>query len=484
MTPVTPFAEIQRAVAAYSAALQEWPPPYSGAGGANALGVAGETLGIPNRRARDRLEIGRALGLDVPHIHDLPADEARAYRRRYRREDAAFRAWEERRGPDAAARAAMRGETAAPPIPEHAMPPEGMVIRRHSVTLSGDGEVRAQHISTRPDSGEVYEPPPGHLVKGESTLLDATGRVVRRWVKTRDGALGAGLVEALEAVFARFEGAAPIAEAPTHTIADLHTIVPLADLHLGMYSWGRETGQNYDTDIAVDRARKTLRTLLAQAPQARSCTLLNLGDFFHANDARGVTPQSGHRLDVDGRWERVFERGVDLLLEMTDLLSQRYESVEVVILPGNHDPDSSVALRVALATYYRKHPRIQVAAPAGPYWYRQHGRCLFGAAHGDKIKMDRMAGTMAADCPKEWGATQHRSFFTAHIHHERAREDATVRIESFNTLAARDAYAHGGGWRSGHSLQAITYHAVGGEVMRHRVNVVPTTVRVKAGRSS
>jgi hypothetical protein len=53
---------------------------------------------------------------------------------------------------------------------------------------------------------EVYETPIGHTIKGESVLLDGTGIVTARWVKTKFEQ-GAGLIEGLRAAFAEYEGA-------------------------------------------------------------------------------------------------------------------------------------------------------------------------------------------------------------------------------------------------------------------------------------
>ena len=46
-------------------------------------------------------------------------------------------------------------------------------------------------------------------------------------------------------------------------------------------------------------------------------------------------------------------------------------------------------------------------------------------------------------------------------------------VESFNTIAAKDAHAHGGGYRSGQALNALTFHRERGEIGRHRVNLAP-----------
>jgi hypothetical protein len=363
-------------------------------------------------------------------------------------------------------------KTAAVAPPSVTTPSQGFVVKKHSASYDKHGDLKGQSITMASAPGEVYQPLPGHLIKGESFATDAEGRLVLKWTKTRDGALGQGLVEALQSAFERFEGLAPLVQAPDYSDADTHTIYPLADLHLGMYSWGRETGDDYDVGIAIARARAAYRSLISKAPPSKTATLLNLGDFLHANDQKNVTPASGHQLDVDGRFPQVLEAGADLLLEIIDFMLQKHEQVEVVMLPGNHDPEVAVALRVALQLYYRKHERVSVYTSPSLAWYRRFGKNLWGATHGHTIKQGELPGMMACDRAKDWGNTEYRAFFTAHIHHERAVEKAGVRVESFQTLASRDAYATNGGWRSGHSVQAITYHYDEGEESRTRVNVL------------
>lgn len=352
------------------------------------------------------------------------------------------------------------------------VPPQGFVVKRNSVSYDKDGKLSGQHITTAAGPGETFTPIPGHMIKGESAYTNAEGKLLGKWTKTREGAIGSGLVESLQAAFERFSGASPLVAAPAHTLAKLHTIYPLADLHLGMRSWGKETGDDYDVEIAVNRARAAYRTLIANAPASRTATLLNLGDFLHANDSKNVTPGSGHLLDMDGRHPSVLDAGADLTLELIDLLLKKHQKVEIVFLPGNHDPDVAPAMRMAMRLYFKNNKRVTVYNSPGIAWYHRFGKNLIGGTHGHTIKQSAMPGMMACDRAADWGVTDYRLMFSAHIHHERALEHAGVRVESFQTLASRDAYAANGGWRSGHSVQAITLHFDGGEISRSRVNVL------------
>lgn len=78
---------------------------------------------------------------------------------------------------------------------------------------------------------------------------------------------------------------------------------------------------------------------------------------------------------------------------------------------------------------------------------------------------------MATDRAKDWGETEFRYLHTGHIHHDTMKEYPGVKVESFRTLAAKDAYATWNGYRSGQDSKAIVYHRDFGEVERHTVNI-------------
>jgi hypothetical protein len=304
---------------------------------------------------------------------------------------------------------------------------------------------------------------------------------VQRWVKTAAGSPDL-VADAMAARFAAYAGAAPLLPMPAAANDDLLTIYPLADLHVGMYAWGAEAGDDYDVDIASDLVRSTVSALVAKSEPSRRAVILGLGDLFHQNDQKNTTPGSGHRLDVDGRWSRVFAAGAQMMTDVIELVAQRHEMVDVVLLPGNHDEDAAVCLRVALSLFYLSNERIRVYDRPGLHWFDRFGKCLFGATHGHTMKPDRMALMLANDRPQDWGETVHRSFYFGHIHHETVKEVGNVRVESFSTPAAKDAYSAGGGYRSGRAMSAITFHIDDGEIGRHRVNISGDWARVRCSR--
>jgi hypothetical protein len=321
--------------------------------------------------------------------------------------------------------------------------------------------------------GDVFEVPEGHAVKGVSALVDADGRTVQRWIKTREETVSEGLVEALKSVFDAYQGRAEASAAPDNTDSDLLSVYPIADQHLGLMSWARETGENFGLGIGSDRLRACMARVVAQSPPSRQAIILNLGDYFHADDSRNVTPRSGHSLDVDGRYFKVLSTGVQLMMDCIDLALQKHESVLVRNLPGNHDPHASVALTIALGAFYAREPRVTIDMDPSEFFYHRFGSTLIGAHHGHKAKAEDLVMSMATRRREDWGATRFHVHYSGHIHHFTGKEVAGVRCESFQTLAAKDAHSHSNSYDSGQSIQSITHHRTDGEAGRHRVNLAP-----------
>lgn len=330
---------------------------------------------------------------------------------------------------------------------------------------------RLKDAAKRGLDGSVPEPvPQGQVISGVSRLYDADGEVRATWVKSKsDGA--ESIAETIKAAFDGYSTRATLTDPPAECDTDLLSVYPIADLHLGQLSWGRETGEDYDLKIAADRLRQTASRLISQSPASAQAIVLNLGDWTHQDDNKNMTPRSGHILDADGRYEKILTTGAQLMIDVVSLSLQKHASVIVRNIPGNHDPHASKALTLALKLYYSNEPRVTVDDDPSDYFFHRFGQVLIGANHGHKMRADKMAMAMAVMRREDWGQTKFHYFYFGHIHHETAKEVGDVRVESFQTIAAKDAHAASSGYVSGQSLVSITHHREHGEIGRHRVNI-------------
>lgn len=295
------------------------------------------------------------------------------------------------------------------------------------------------------------------------------------WLKDRGASIQFRMPELPDDTLARiraaFEGmdAAKPVPAPEYADADLLTVYMIADAHIGMLSWGRETGEDYDTDKAVSRIRDWTGRLVASSPASREAVILDVGDTLHADDQNNVTPKSRHQLDVDGRFFKTLEASITALSSAVELALAKHEHVQAVILPGNHSPHSYMAIMFALSERYRDNPRVTVRKEPGEFWIHRFGRNLLAAHHGDKAPPQRIVLALADDHAEAWGQTRHRFLWTGHLHSLKAQDIGGVQWEQLRAVTARDAYSVANAYCGRAQMQAVTLHREAGEVQRAKV---------------
>jgi hypothetical protein len=349
----------------------------------------------------------------------------------------------------------------------------GFYVSTVSNELDEDGGVKRSWVTQKPERTETFAVPDGHRIKGVSALLDEQDRVVAKWVKTRADDQTDTLVDAITSAFEAYRGRAEIPPSPPQTEIHLATVYNIGDHHHGMYAWARETGAPYDVEISRQILVDTMGRLVAAAPASKVGIVLNLGDFYHADNSLNRTERSGNALDVDTRYAKVLQTGVELMIRCVEMAAEKHEIVIVRCLPGNHDPHVSLALSVALAAFFDGNGRILVDTDPGKFFMHVHGKTMIVATHGDMAKPDDMPGIVASRWPKEWGGTTHRYAYLGHVHH-RSRgggEGKGIIWETFQVLAPKDAWHSGMGYTAGRSMTAITHHVEYGEFIRNTVSV-------------
>jgi hypothetical protein len=279
--------------------------------------------------------------------------------------------------------------------------------------------------------------------------------------------------EVLARVREAFEGmaAAPVVPAPAYVESDLLTIYPIADAHVGMMAWGKETGEDYDTNLAADRIKEWVGRCVASSPASDTAVILDVGDLTHADDNTAQTPASKHPLDVDTRHYRTLEVVIAALSQAIETALGKHKLVHVRILPGNHNRTSFMAVMFALAERYRNEPRVSVHKNPSEFFVMEWGRVMLCAHHGDKSKADRLVHFMADEFAEIWGRTRHRFLWTGHLHHHKSQDIGGVQWEQLRALTARDAYAASHAYTARAQLQAVTLHRERGEVQRVKVGL-------------
>ena len=313
----------------------------------------------------------------------------------------------------------------------------------------------------------------GVVIQGTSTLYDADGNVKLTWVKQKPE--HASMEQALRQFIADLaegiRGTSGKVPPPKYSNKDLLAVYPMGDPHFGMYAWADEAGEDFDLSTAERLTCAAISRLVDSAPPAETALIVELGDFFHADNSSNQTFSSHHALDVDTRWAKVMQVGLRAMVFCIKRTLEKHKTVIVRIVSGNHDPHSSFALALALDAYFSDNKRVTIDLSPAKFWYYRFGKVLIGTTHGDTCKPQDLPAVMATDKPEDWGQTKFRYWLHGHIHHEAKKEYPGVIVESFRTLAARDAWHAGMGYRAGRDMRCIVHHAEHGEIERHNCDI-------------
>lgn len=312
----------------------------------------------------------------------------------------------------------------------------------------------------------------GQRLKGASTLVRPDGSTAAQWIKTERAPVDrTKQIAALMRSFGRKIQPAPKSRAPEQTEADLLNVYPLGDPHIGLLAWGRETDADFDLKIAERVMCDAMEQLVKSSPAAREALIVNVGDFFHADNLENHTTKGTHRLDVDGRTPRVLQVGLAVICRLIDTALRRHQRVTFLSVPGNHDAYTALWLPLAVREHYRLDPRVVVPVTERARAYYEFGQNLIGVAHGDRQSAADLCEIMAAEEPQRWGRCSQRLWITGHVHHDRVREYRGARVESIRTMAARDSWHAGQGYSAGRDMKRITLHRKWGEIERAIVSV-------------
>jgi hypothetical protein len=226
----------------------------------------------------------------------------------------------------------------------------------------------------------------------------------------------------------------------------------LFDAHIGKLCWGKETGDSYDVQIAVDVYRNAAEDLLGRVRgYAFERVLFPVGqDLFQVDNWMGTT-ERGTAVDFEGRFQRTFEMCADTVRSVVNRLAV-VAPVKIVWVPGNHDPATSWYLVKFLEAYYRREPRVVIDSSPSRRKYERYGTCLVGYTHGHDEPHRDLPTIMAGERPADWAATTERVWHVGHGHRRRETRYSAgdtfgaVSVVAIPSLSGTDAWHYSKGY--------------------------------------
>lgn len=333
--------------------------------------------------------------------------------------------------------------------------------------VTSDGEGNTKSIQQKPEHGEIFKVPDGHIVRGVSALINPDGEEIVKWVKTS--------AEAIETIAWRdaldeFKRDLPrLHPSPAPILANNQLLAQytVTDLHFGMLAWKEETGDaDYDLQIAEKLLVDWFTAAVAMSPSAHTAVFAQLGDLLHYDSMESVTPAHRHNLDADSRPQKMVRVVIRVIRRIIAILLEKHQNVHVIMAKANHDPYSSAWLREILAVMYEDEPRLTVDTSPAEYYAYEFGNVALFYHHGHKRGVGNVDTVFAGMFREIFGRCRYSYGHVGHLHSDEVKEGNLMKVERHRTLAPSDSYAAGGGWLSGRDAKVSIYHRQYGEVSR------------------
>ena len=288
-------------------------------------------------------------------------------------------------------------------------------------------------------------------------------------VKPLDYGLDYGKIAAHFEKFA--EKYVPEAIAPLQYEYGAELLVPcLFDVHFSKLGDEDETGEQYNWEVARERVIHSVRSYVDRLRNRKFEQIMFVvgNDYFNCEPTGSTI--GGTKQDTDLRYGTMFNKGVETLIEATDILSQ-LAPVEVILVQGNHAGYTEYYAACVLDAWYRQSTIVQVDFTPAPRKYRRFGKTLLGFAHGDSEK-ERIFGLMQYEAAEEWGVTTTREFLLGHLHSEGTTEKNGVVVRRIPSLSGNDHWHTKSGFTTTRKRSmAFIYDKENGLVETHYINI-------------
>lgn len=246
--------------------------------------------------------------------------------------------------------------------------------------------------------------------------------------------------------------------------------ISIPDLHIGKLAHREESGEDYDIKIAVNRYKKAVTDLLSRVNLKQvSKILLPIGNDIIQVDSSKNTTTAGTPVDTDGRYFKIIRAVKDLLIQtITDLAV--IAPVDVVVIPGNHDMESSFLLGEIIDAYFHNAQYINVYNSPSLRKYYQFGEVGMLFTHGDKEKHANLGMIFAAENPKLWADTKYRFIKLGHLHHNKkveyisTQEFLGFQLQILPSLSGNDSWHKNKGFLSLKQAKSFLYHPTQGMI--------------------
>ena len=230
-------------------------------------------------------------------------------------------------------------------------------------------------------------------------------------------------------------------------------VIDPADVHIGKLASSFETGEDYNSQIAVQRVKSGVEGILQKASGFTIDKIIFVAgnDILHIDTPKRTTT-AGTPQDTDGMWYDNFLIAKKLYIDVLDTLIQ-VADVHFIFNPSNHDYQSGFFLADSISSWYNKCENITFDTSIAHRKYYRYSNNLIGTTHGDGAKPQDLPLLMAQEAGDDWSLAKNRYVYIHHIHHKMSKDYIGVTVEALRSPSGTDGWHHRNGYQ--HAPKAV-----------------------------
>lgn len=244
-------------------------------------------------------------------------------------------------------------------------------------------------------------------------------------------------------------------------------LIDPADVHVGKLCSAFETGEDYNSQIAVKRVKDGVIGILNKTQGWNIDRILYIigNDKLHIDTPKRTTT-SGTPQDTDGQWYDNFLIAKQLDIEIIQML-RIIAPVHVQYDPSNHDWTNGFFLADTIKSWFSKCEDVTFNVGISHRKYYTYGENLIGSTHGDGAKPQDLPLLMAQEAANDWAKCKHRYFYTHHLHHKVSKDYGSVCVETLRSPSGTDSWHHRNGYQHApKAIEAFIHHKQHGQIAR------------------
>lgn len=244
-------------------------------------------------------------------------------------------------------------------------------------------------------------------------------------------------------------------------------LLDIADLHIGKLSSVFETGEAYDHNIAVKRAKEGVAGILNKVSGFNIDKIVFVigNDVLHVDTPKNTTTAGTHQ-DTSCMWYDSFQMARQLYVDVIEQLLS-IADVHIIFNPSNHDYMTGFMLADSINSWFRLSENVTFDGSIAHRKYFKYGKNLIGTTHGDGARQIKLPQLMSIEAKKEWAECEHYYWYTHHVHHKDSKDFMNVTVETLRSPSTADSWHHRNGFQHApKAVEGFVHHKEHGQVAR------------------